>query len=257
MGMMYAAFDAAGQEVRQPCLAVAGFISSATDWEDFDTQWRSRLGKDGLSYFRMSEFAQWTGAFSEKQEWPEERRRALLGDLVAITQKHVYHKFGCAVVNATFEDMDEEVRKAFGLTAYVLAARTCAGDVRGWSSDAYMPRAPIAYIFEAGDTGKDGPLKGKLIERLEHDAFPTPIFWPKKDIIRDGVTHPGFAGLQAADILAYEHSLVAKRGEASRWAFWEFDKYPPGVLTQYTVSDLKELERRLGEVGGNPDVQAL
>jgi hypothetical protein len=63
-----------------------------------------------------------------------------------------------------------------------------------------MGQAPIAYVFEAGDRHR-----GRLMERMEQDAFPPPIFLPKKDVVRDGVLYPGFTPLQAADILAYEH----------------------------------------------------
>ncbi len=179
----------------------------------------------------MSEFAQFAGDFfSDRNKWNEPRRRALLSDLVGIAQRHVYQKFGSAVINNTFDETSDEVMRKFRLTAYVLAARTCAADVRRWTLVTKIPQAPIAYIFESGDTGKDGPVKGKLIERMERDGFPTPIFLAKKDVVRDGVTYPGFTALQAADILAYEYYLVVKRRTIERWAFEEFDKYPPGVL---------------------------
>ena len=63
--------------------------------------------------------------------------------------------------------------------------------------------------------------------------------------------------LQAADILAYEHFLVAKRGEATRRSFLELDRYPPGVLGLYTATDIADLERKLRELGDSPDVTPL
>ena len=112
-----------------------------------------------------------------------------------------------------------------------------------------MGQAPIAYVFEAGDRHR-----GRLMQRMEQDAFPPPIFRPKKDVVRDGVLCPGFTPLQAADILAYEHFLATKRWEATRWAFWELDKYPPGVLTTYTAENIQELENLLRLVRDNPNV---
>ena len=45
--LMYTAFDAAGHEVNENCIAVAGFISRAVDWENFDSQWTARLEVEG------------------------------------------------------------------------------------------------------------------------------------------------------------------------------------------------------------------
>jgi len=218
--MLQTAFDAGGHEADQSCISVAGFISSADDWIRFDEAWRKRLAADGLTYFRMSEFAQFSGQFSDRDAWKEPRRRTLLGNLIEIIQAHAYHKFGVSVVNAEFGRLADDMREHFRLTAYVLAGRTCAGHVRQWALEERMGQAPIAYIFEAGDRHR-----GRLMERMEQDAFPPPIFRPKKDVVRDGVLCPGFTPLQAADILAYEHFLATKRWEATRWAFGELDKY--------------------------------
>jgi len=38
---MYAAFDAAGDEISQRNVVVAGFISKADDWGNFDLHWRA------------------------------------------------------------------------------------------------------------------------------------------------------------------------------------------------------------------------
>lgn len=248
MAMMETAFDAAGQEANEPCVIVAGFISSADDWIGFDDHWRKRLEIEGLPYFRMSDFANFRGLFSVREDWPEPRRRALLGDLVDVIQRHAYRKFGCAVVSEEFRAIDSATRDRFSLTAYVLAGRTVAGAVRQWATSEGMPRAPIAYVFEDGDPGK-----GKLIERMEHDAFPTPVFWPKKDAVRDGVEYPGFTPLQGADILAFELYLATKRLEANRWAFLEFARSPPGPLTMYSVTNLQELEAMCQRISDSPN----
>src|SRR5438309_1885521 len=82
--MLQTAFDAAGHEVDHSCISVAGFISSAEDWIKFDEAWRKRLTADRLTYFRMSDFAQFSGEFADRDAWKESRRRALLGNLIEI-----------------------------------------------------------------------------------------------------------------------------------------------------------------------------
>jgi hypothetical protein len=250
MAMLMTAFDASGKEDLS-CVSVAGFIANQADWENFDAKWRGRLATDHLAYFQMRQYTQNIGPFADRDFWTMQRRTALMMDLISIIQEHAYQKFGTVVINETFEQMSNDVRKRFRLTAYVLAARTTAGHVRQWALHGWQG-VPIAYIFEEGDEGR-----GRLMERMERDAFPRPIFWPKKDTMKSGVPSPGFTALQAADILAYEHFLVLKRGEATRRSFFELDKYPPGVVTVYTARDLEELERKLCEIGDNPSVGAL
>jgi len=54
---MLAAFDASGHESDQPVLVVAGFVSSAKDWDEFSAKWLERLRADDLPYFQASQFA--------------------------------------------------------------------------------------------------------------------------------------------------------------------------------------------------------
>src|SRR5439155_6175636 len=100
--MLQTAFDASGHEADQSCIAVAGYISRAEDWEKFDEKWRERLSRDGLAYFRMSDYSQNVDQFADKAYWTFDRRKTLIVDLIAIIEAHAYRKFGCVVVNQTF-----------------------------------------------------------------------------------------------------------------------------------------------------------
>jgi hypothetical protein len=231
-----AVFDGSGHETDVHGIAVAGFLSSDRVWAAFDEAWRKRLQDDNLAHFRMSEFAHWTGQFADRSYWVEQRRRRLLGDLVGLVQPNSFRKFGCVVVNASFATMSEAQRDEFLMTAYVLAARTCAGSVAQWAMDEKI-RKPIAYVFEEGDLDP-----GKLTERMIADGFPAPIFLPKKDEEKNGSPYPAYTPLQAADILAYETLLASRRNAATRWAFREFDTYPPGPLGRYEPDNIKRLD---------------
>jgi hypothetical protein len=101
MGMTVA-FDASGDESSQLIMVVAGFMSSAKDWEDFSIKWVSRLKEDDLTYMHMKEFAHSAGQFSVGWKGEEERRRRLLSDLMALITSHAYRKFGIVVTNETF-----------------------------------------------------------------------------------------------------------------------------------------------------------
>ena len=49
--MLTIAFDCGGDDGTE-YLTVAGFASSARDWDSFSEQWKKRLDQDGIAFFR-------------------------------------------------------------------------------------------------------------------------------------------------------------------------------------------------------------
>jgi hypothetical protein len=236
------AFDASGHEEDQLCLVVAGFVSSDKDWAAFDGEWTARLARDGIQYFRMAEFSHSVGQF-DSWKGQEERRQNLLRDLLEIISRNVYRKFGNAVVNSTFKGrLGHDVKEKFLLNAYSLAGRTCVADVSEWAKQERI-KSPIQHIFEDGDKGK-----GKLVERMTRDGYPTPDFRRKrKSATSDGITIPAFTPLQAADFFAYELFQVIRKIEGGlplerfRWPFQQFMAIA-GETGIYTVEDLERMD---------------
>jgi hypothetical protein len=194
---MVVALDASGKEDIQPALAVAGFVSSASDWEEFAVKWKSRLEADGITYFHAAEFAQSVKEFVPLKD-DEQRRRKLLGELMNILKTHVYRKFGCIVVCKDFKGaVGQDISSVFFPNAYVLAGIATVADVSLWARREQL-KTPHRIVFEDGDQGK-GALAG-------------------------------FIPLQAADWLAYETFLdfKAARGFSKprpiRWAAQEFSE---------------------------------
>ncbi len=242
--MLTACFDASGKEEDQPVLVVAGFISSAKDWKDFDSVWRKRLSQEGLDWFHAVDFFQGVGDF-EPFKRDKRRKEKLLADLVDIIKSHVYRKFGSIVVINDFLNLSRDLRTKFSFTAYVLAGRTVAKKISDWCSEAHISN-PVSLIFEEGDIGK-----GKLIARLTKDGYPTPEFRWKKDQQTPLGLMPGYTPLQAADLYAYELFLAAKRLETGklkypnlRWAFKEFES-TQGEPGFYSAESINALQKKL------------
>jgi|SRR5271170_6852236 len=126
MAMITGAFDASGDK-KTATLAVAGFVSSENDWRDFSKAWSERLSKDGIAFFRAVDAASYNGPFEHWRDKADrdELRKLLFQDLMDILKSHVYHRFGCVVVNDSFDEMAEELRKKFRLTSYTLASLSC------------------------------------------------------------------------------------------------------------------------------------
>lgn len=243
LGMFTACFDASGKEHDQIAVIVAGFISSATDWVDFEKEWKERLSRDGISCFHMVEFAHSYGEFASLRN-NEAKRRSLLSDLLEIIRSHAYRKFGCVISSEHMQrHMTKQNVDKFHMNAYCLAGQMSVSQVDNWALYERI-KTPIEIVFENGDAGK-----GALQQYLAH-RIPEPIFRSKRDTkTKDGVTVPGFTPLQAADLLNYELLLGMRRLETDfskdpRWALQQIGQMP-GEIKMLLPHNLKEFDSML------------
>lgn len=248
--MLTFALDAGGDELTD-YLTVAGFASSATDWEEFGKKWKARLDRDGIAFFRAVDANGFRGPFEHWRERPdrERLRESLFADLMELIQSHAYWKVAATVVNKDFHGTQNEPRREFVESAYSLAARTCEKYGRRWfMSDWKMcPNMKAAFIFEAGDKGQH-----RLRERLRKDyGHIPPNFRPKKDTLReDGQVEYGFIPLQAADWFAWETNRAVRDVDAGkigdisqcRWPIREFVRYPNGHMGAYSPENLRDMD---------------
>ncbi len=249
MCMLTFAFDESGDD-QTPLLTVAGFASSANDWEAFSVAWQARLDKDGIEFFHAADLDTFRGPFKHLAKHPDRKNmsRNLCRDLMEILKKHVYRKFAHTVINKEFASLSAEQKEQFALCAYSLAGRTCDKYARHWvASEPGFRDKPFELVFEAG-----APGHGKLQKRLAQDSQTIPIFKPKKDrVLGDGTVWRGFIPLQAADWLANEGNRALQRfgdgnlesEEQLRWPMRQFLGYPPGYMGIYTAEDIHKMEK--------------
>ena len=206
MAMIQTAFDVSYDHPRSRFLVMAGFLSSAEEWVEFDGKWRKRLADDGLPYFHMTAFAH-CGTHPQKpfdKTWigKEERRKALIRDLLNITLDHAYYKFAVVVQKDAFDNLTPDIRAAqLGGTQLAMAGSFIVGLVANWKKIENYQTKP-EYFFEDGDIDK-----GTLMKVIKDKTGADPIFRPKVDDPDKGVVT--FTPLQAADIFAYEVKQVA------------------------------------------------
>lgn len=181
MAMFTAVFDAGGHESDQPCLSVAGFISTADHWIEFSREWQKLLRLAGLPYYHHSE---------------HRHRTDLLPGLLETIRRFAFARYGASVAFTTFSSLPDISRR---LNAYSLCAQLCVGMTYQWARENQIPKEKVEFVFEEGDVGK-----GLLIKIMEQSGYPTPIFRYKKDVVTKGTMHTGFVPLQAADIVANE-----------------------------------------------------
>jgi hypothetical protein len=181
-------FDASGTQHDQLALAVAGFMSTAERWLDFETAWAARLARAGLRDFHRNAIR-------------PSRHPGLLDDLATIIQDHTMHKFAMVVRVAQLHRMvPKKEYDKWSLDAYSYAGRACAGYVRQWATRHHLRSVP-ELIYATGDAGRR-----QLEIRLRRDGFTGVRFQPALDQKdqRTGILTPAVMPLQAADLLAYE-----------------------------------------------------
>jgi hypothetical protein len=222
-------FDASGTQHDQLALAVAGFMSTAEKWIEFEEAWKSRLSKSGLKHFH-------------KKELDLARYPGLLDDLARIIRDHTMRKFGMVVRVAELHSrVPEKAYNKWHLNAYSYAGRACAAYVRQWAQSWHARSIP-ELIFATGDTGRP-----QLERRLRRDGFTDVRFQPAIDVkdIKTGSIIPAAIPLQAADLLAYELFNPVREMEKTSKPFGSFGR---SLLTStWLILDKIEGEPRVTE----------
>lgn len=201
MVMLQTAFDVSQDQPYRRFLVMAGFVSSAERWNDFDALWRDRLRLDNLQYFQMRAFAQCDTPFHQGWKHNEPRRRKLISELLGIITAHAYQKFAVVVQAEAVNAVSEQVLRHLGRTSLAAAGFHMVGLVDNWRERERYQYAP-EYLFEDGDSDK-----GTLMKLMHEITGKDPIFRAKKDKPEKGIL--AFTPLQAADLLAYEVKRVA------------------------------------------------
>jgi hypothetical protein len=194
-------FDASGTQHDKAVLVVAGLMSTAEYWTEFETVWRERLTRSGLAYFH-------------RKEMNLRKQPRLIEDLAEITRTYAMRKFGMVVrVDKLHEMVDEVIYKNWALDAYSYAARACAAHARIWAKRNNQQSVPD-LVYATGDKGRN-----QLEQRLRTDGFSGYSFRPAQDQVdrKTGQFMLCAPPLQAADLLAYElyaPTIKLAQGEA-------------------------------------------
>jgi len=191
---LHAYFDESGTHADSDAVTVAGYISTAEQWELYTRDWTAALAEWRLTTFHMTDFANGVGPF---RFWTEEERRFRFARLIRIINDHVIASVGIAVPMRAFDQIFPKPAKRFIGGAYGLAATCCFMDSARILASSY-PSARIAYVFEAGAPGV-GEVS-KVFRWNYNDRGQRPKYKLLSLEFADKTVLP----LQAADILAYE-----------------------------------------------------
>ena len=232
MAMLTAVFDASGNESDQSCVTVAGFVSDARQWKEFEAEWKMALGD--LPYFRATE---------------HKRIPGLIDRLAAVIRPRVWRKVSVSLTTNTILLIPSAQWASHNINAYAMCARTCVTEVERWALYRGYPRDKIDYVFAAGDVGA-----GLLKAAMEQDGLRSPILRYPRDVVIKGRPHAGLVSLQAADLfahVAFDTIRGLRVGEASRLPYPDLDKIygEPGIITREDIEHFAEMTEAIRRMG--------
>jgi len=208
--MLTAYYDASGKE-NLGHVSVAGWLSTARKWADFQSRWNGVLEHFNIPYFHASSFENSKGPFSDWKD-DESRRRELIECLATIVRDTALFGVSSTVYYDDFTAAAEllpDIRLQFK-NAYVLAARDCMKRIDHHARKLRIEgkRASVAHVFERGDEGM-----GRLVEMCQKTGEDIPQFHPSTPNANRGHV----VQLQSADLLAYECFRLAPQSQAERF----------------------------------------
>jgi len=160
--MLKAYYDASGKK-NLGRVSVAGWLSTARKWADFQIRWNEVLKQFDIPYFHASSFESGARPFDGDWKRDEQRRRDLIEQLAVIIRDTALFGVASTVYYADFDAaaaIHPEIRIRYK-NPYVLAARDCMKviDTNALKLRVAGKRASAAHIFEHGDEGM-----GRLVD---------------------------------------------------------------------------------------------
>lgn len=243
-------YDAGGTETdpgpNDP-LVIAGLVGRADRWTEFAEHWQRVLGKYGVSYLHMKDFAHSRPPYDKWKAKPS-RRTALIKRLVQVMKPCVNKAFVYRIVPADFHAVNERYVLDFSdqqsanrqFSPYPFLAFACALRLTGWLKTKHG-QAPMLHVYEKGDTGQ-GPIHE--LQKGGGRFAVEPKF--------DRTTGKWFEPFQACDLVAFEYRSAIKLAlEGKGWThlqrFAELARMIPCDAVRLTQRGLFEMCRDLPE----------
>jgi hypothetical protein len=201
-------------------IGIAGLLAPAESLETFGPRWIAALEQFGVKEpFHMMDFASRRRSY---KNWPEKRRRELLGALVELIVAIPHVKLlGVVVCMQALLEMPEPERLRLG-SPYFVALENCIRNsvfdsIAEAKANVFPPKIQIVLAKNVGYSGRGAELWDEM---REVDALGvTGMFM---DSIKIGT--PGeLPELQAADLIAYESGKffnhTVPHEKELRWAY--------------------------------------
>jgi len=256
-------FDDSGTHAGSPIAIAACYVSSKTQWHEYNRNWTDVLLEEGLDSFHMADFMLHpTVGKKPFCNWDEEKRWRVYRKLSAVIRVRARKGFALAVPKDVYDkNAPEDLKQYYAKDHYAFAVKCCIGLIWKWRMQ-YKIATPMQYIFDRIQTGTG--RKGEIMQiwkEMDADPDSTSKFGFVKEDGYQFQDKKVFKPLQAADILAwhmYDHmSNVILKGKSDvrdmRPTFMPLREDRPMDLGWFTeeqlikwFQDMKRLEQKSG-----------
>lgn len=222
MLMLSAYMDETGHphDLNSRFVGMAGLLAPSLNWERFESQWNDTLNRFNLDYFHMKDFAHSKKAF-KNWKGDEERRRALLGDLVQVIRQSHAVPFGGIIPMEPYRSFPKHLQETLR-SPYHLSFTVCCYLLFALARPARPLKESIAPVFAEHAEFQHQAAWGidflRNIDPEINELLDSPVFRSPQKIV----------ALQAADFVAYEMQKEAVRRRYSpsgpiRWGWTQID----------------------------------
>ncbi len=198
---------------------MAGLLATETAWKAFDAEWRSACDDESLTEpFHMKDFAASKGQF---KGWTEEKRRRLLGKLIASIRDARAVPIGSVVSVKDFRGFQPRLRAklrdphfmAFQPLTYNIAV----------AAGMEMPPGRVTMMYAHHPEHSVGLANTEALWKSLRKHNPIIAWFMESYVSGEPTEH---SPLQAADLWAYElghhFQVIRPARKTPRWPFQQF-----------------------------------
>jgi hypothetical protein len=200
---------------------LGGLLAKHSALDKFDTDWRSVCAAAGLREpFHMKDLAARKGEFSD---WQEDKRRHILGELIAAIRSAEAIPIGSVVSLNGFNLLPPDIRRGFK-DPHFLAFQTLAYQI-AVAASMQWETGPVTMVFAHHPEHSDGIGNTEQLWDSVRRHNPIVALFMESYVCGEPKDYPG---LQAADLWAYElrhhFEVIRPSSRQPRWPFAQFVK---------------------------------
>lgn len=200
--MIYGFFDDSGKESGQQTtfVTLAGYVARVDSWMPFVVEWDNLLLFHKLPNLHMKSIM--TEGYAKKRDWDWKKRHAVLMDFVDLVKKHRLAGFAIGIEAAAWRDLPKATTSRVGNVQQFVFQRILKAVAE--KLDAIRIKEDVQVIFD-----RDWDFCGTRLNLFAHALANHK--WAERYALIGFSDASHMAGLQAADLLAYEARISLSR----------------------------------------------
>lgn len=221
MLMLRGYLDDSSDPARERVVVAGCCVASGPEWVKFEGHWKAILDREGIDYFRMSEFE--AAKRSPYKHWTREKKTDVIEEMMHLIGDTARWVIAVAVNIPAWEARKADIQRRFGMGVdpFAFCALGCTMILQGMRLIERPVLSELALVFEVGN--RMGWLEDTISllrnQTLAGQGLPFIELTPKNKLLP----------VQAADIVAHE----AYRSASQDWGYERFRRTRASMLNLF------------------------